>query len=145
MPVEKGRSTSEQVPPRSIAESILAAVLEAEFQRMKKELDKSRQETSRVARGYERTQEKLARERNTSVARANERGQAVRMATVAVGYAAGATQQIEELERVSSTPVTQAQCLKDHARLVERCIDEIDSKRNSMSFRSPGLGRFLCP
>ena len=56
---EDGRSTSEQAPARSVAQDVAATVLGAEFQRMKEELERSRQETFQVSREYERTREKL--------------------------------------------------------------------------------------
>ena len=65
---------------RSIAQEVAASVLGAEFQCAKEELARSRQETSRATREHERTEEKLVRERSTSVVRMTERDQVVSFA-----------------------------------------------------------------
>ena len=133
------RSTSEQAPARSITDSIAATVLEAEFQRTKEELAKSRLETSRVACAYERTKERLELERSTSVARAAERDQPVSMAKSVAGYATEATQTIEALQRRSSTQVAQSQHLKDHVRLAERHIDKVGTERQQYATENARL------
>ena len=49
-------------------------------------------------------------------ARASERDQAVSFAKDVDDYAAEATQTVEELQRISTTQVIQAQWLKDHMK-----------------------------
>ena len=126
---EKGRAASAQAPVRSDARDIAAAVLEAEFQRMKDELERSRSEAARATREHERTREKLEGERSTSAVRTAERDQAVTFAKEVSEYAAEATQNVDELTRTSTAQVTQAKHLFDHVKLAERHIDEVDSER----------------
>ena len=105
---EKGRAASAQALVRSVARDIVATVLEAEFQSMKDDLERSRSEVARVTREHERAREKLERERSTSAVRTAKRDQAVTVAREVSEYAAEATQKVYELSRATTAQVTQA-------------------------------------
>ena len=51
------------------------------------------------------------------------------MAKDLAGFASKSSQKLDELQRIFSTQVAQAQHLKDHIRLAERRLDEVDGER----------------
>ena len=125
----------------TIAQDVAASVLGAAFQRVQEELERSRQETSRVTRAHEQTQEKLAQERSTSVVRTTERDEVVSFVKEVAEYAAEATQKVADLTRTSNAQVTQAKHLFEHVRLAERQIDEMDSEKQQYAVDGTILGK----
>ena len=107
---------------RTVADVAAATVLEAEFRRMKEELERSRRESRRVEEKSRDTRLRLEQDRVAASY------QAVIMAQVVARFAPEATQHVEELKRSSATQVAQAQHLKDHVRLAERHIEEIGAE-----------------
>ena len=64
--------TSEQAAARSITDAVAASVLEAEFQRVKDELEASRKQSVEATRESERTREALGRTRIASLGDARD-------------------------------------------------------------------------
>jgi tetraacyldisaccharide-1-P 4'-kinase len=111
-----------------MADAAVVAILKAEFRRMKEELDCLRQNARRAEYANRETRSKLEQERLAPLARASERVQALNMAKDVAGFASEVSQQVEELRRASGIQVAQSQHLKDHVRLAQRRIDEIDAE-----------------
>ena len=104
-------------------------MLEAQFQKIRVALDASRRQAAQAARESEHSKEALARAHVASLAVASERDQAMSTARDLAGFASESSPKLDELKIISNTQVTQAQHLKDHVRLAERRIDEVDGEK----------------
>ena len=88
---ERRRAASVIPGARAVEDAAAAAVLEADFRRMKEELDRSRRESRRIEEDSHEARLKLEQERIALLARTSERDQVVNMAKDVANFASEAT------------------------------------------------------